>query len=484
MENLNPYRNEFASLFFSSLDGIIIIDTESAKITEINNAALRILKYKREELVGNEYFKILVHEEQFNPEVILENFSDDNYILNSHEFICQDGSSAFADLSFSMIESNHKIFIVLTLRSATKRDPIGIKPLSDIIENGTDSKDCLDTEAILKENECFHRLVGKSNIMKDLFREIENISKFDTSILIYGETGTGKELVATAIHQQSKRSENPFIIINCAGLSESLVSSQLFGHKKGSFTGAVNNQQGLIEAANTGTCFLDEIGDVPMATQSHLLRVLQEKEIVMIGDSKSKKIDARFLAATNRDLKKEVDKDNFRLDLFYRIQTATIVVPPLRERKEDIPYLVAKFLQDFYINQDKIEHRIGNDTIEALQAHDWPGNVRELKGSIEYALIHANSQIIRAKDLPADVIQESADNSTKQMAELNKKMSKLENGSSMTSEDGFRQQIMDALEKTNGNRAAAARLLGVGRTTLYRYLTNLKIEPKKPKNIF
>jgi len=290
MESTYPYGDEFTSLFFSSLDGIMIIDTGTSRITEINSAASRILKYNREELVGEEYLKILVDEKQFNPEVILANFSDDNYILNSHEFICKDGSSAFADLSFSMIESKQKIFIVLTLRSATKREATEVKPIASKVKIEVNSEDYLDTDSLLKENAIFQGLVGKTSIMQDLFQEIENISKFDTSILIYGETGTGKELVASAIHQQSKRSENPFIIINCAGLSESLVSSQLFGHKKGSFTGAVNNQQGLIEAANTGTCFLDEIGDIPMATQSHLLRVLQEKEIVMIGESKAKKI--------------------------------------------------------------------------------------------------------------------------------------------------------------------------------------------------
>ena len=204
-----------------------------------------------------------------------------------------------------------------------------------------------DLRRLLDERAQFHDLLGKSKAMQLVYQQIRDVARVDSTVLIEGETGTGKELVARAIHSSSHRKDKPFVAVNCAGLTESLLSSQLFGHKRGAFTGAIEDHQGLFEAANGGTLLLDEIGDIPMTVQNQLLRVLQEREIVRLGESRPRKIDVRVLAATHRSLSDEAAKGNFRSDLFYRIRVARISLPPLRDRREDIPLLAASFLAQF-----------------------------------------------------------------------------------------------------------------------------------------
>ena len=256
-----------------------------------------------------------------------------------------------------------------------------------------------DLKRQLNEKTQFRDLIGKSKSMGQLYGQIRDLAKVDTTVLIEGETGTGKELVARAIHFSSQRKAGPFIAVNCAGLTDSLLGSQLFGHKKGAFTGAVENQQGFFEAADRGTVFLDEIGDISPAVQTSLLRVLQEREIVRIGESKPRKVDVRVLAATHHNLSQDVVKGSFRADLLYRIRVARIQLPSLCERREDIPLLVTSFLGQCSAVTGKPVDQVSREAMHALTSYTWPGNVRELKSAIESALISCKDTMIQVEDL-------------------------------------------------------------------------------------
>jgi PAS domain S-box-containing protein len=319
-----------------------------------------------------------------------------------------------------------------------------------------------DLRLLLNERAGFHDLLGRSNSMQRIYQQIRDIARVDATVLIEGATGTGKELVARAIHSSSHRRDKPFIAVNCAGLTESLLGSQLFGHKRGAFTGAVEDHQGLFEAANGGTLFLDEIGDIPMTVQNQLLRVLQEREIIRLGESKPRKIDVRVLAATHRTLTDEVAKGNFRSDLLYRIRVARILLPPLSRRREDIPLLAASFLAQFATASGKPVKELSLDALRLLSQYDWPGNVRELKSAIEYAVIGCQGGVVQEDDLPPEIHP-----SAEAFSELS--------GEPMSEEARFRQ----ALHSAGGNRVKAARLLGISRATFYRRLTDLKISSDK-----
>jgi DNA-binding NtrC family response regulator len=301
-------------------------------------------------------------------------------------------------------------------------------------------------------------LLGDSVPMMALCREIATVANLDATVLIEGETGTGKELVARAIHEASRRKHRPFVAINCGGLTESILASQLFGHRRGAFTGAVADQVGLFEAADGGTLLLDEIGDMPPSVQVHLLRVLQEREILRLGDSKTRRIDVRLVAATHRDLDAEVAAGRFREDLFYRICVVRVRVPPLRRRREDVPLLAAAFLEHARQAHGLRVESISREAMEYLQAQRWPGNVRELKLTIEGAAVRASGAVLKSTDLrqpmPAETVPALR--------------------SSMPIEE--RHRLLDALRQTEGNRKAAARLLGMGRSTLYRRLALLEAE--------
>jgi len=316
-----------------------------------------------------------------------------------------------------------------------------------------------DLRLLLNERAGFHDLLGRSSAMQKVYQQVRDIARVDSSVVIEGETGTGKELVARAIHSSSHRKDKPFIAVNCAGLTDSLLGSQLFGHKRGAFTGAVEDHQGLFEAANGGTLFLDEIGDIPMTVQNQLLRVLQEREIVRLGESKSRKIDVRVLAATHRTLSDEAAKGNFRTDLLYRIRVARILLPPLRQRREDIPLLAASFLAQFSTASGKPVKELSMEALRLLSEYDWPGNVRELKSAIEYAVIGCQSSVVQEDDLPPE-IHPTLDGGDE-----------VSNGP-VTDEKTSLQQ---ALDRAGGNRAKAARLLGISRATFYRRLADLNI---------
>jgi PAS domain S-box-containing protein len=326
-----------------------------------------------------------------------------------------------------------------------------------------DVTDVHDLRRLLDERAQFHDLLGKSKTMQSVFQQIRDVARVDSTVLIEGETGTGKELVARAIHDSSYRKGKPFIAVNCAGLTESLLASQLFGHKRGAFTGAIEDHQGLFEAATGGTLLLDEIGDMPMTVQNQLLRVLQEREIVRLGESRPRKIDVRVLAATHRSLSDEVAKGNFRSDLFYRIRVARISVPPLRARREDIALLAASFLAQFATASAKPVTDLSYDALGLLADYPWPGNVRELRSAIEFAVIRCAGAVIQPDDLPPEIFQPGDFESSIP-------------GDPLADE---KTRFLQALQRSRGNRALAARLLGISRATLYRRLADLKISSEE-----
>jgi PAS domain S-box-containing protein len=333
------------------------------------------------------------------------------------------------------------------------RDPRGkIVVLYDMTE-------IYDLRRLLNDKAQFHDLVGKSEPMQLIYQQIRELAKVDSTVLIEGETGSGKELVARAIHSFSHRSAKPFIAVNCAGLTDSLLGSQLFGHKRGAFTGAIADHQGLFEAANGGTLFLDEIGDIPLNVQTNLLRVLQEKEVTRLGESKPRKIDVRVIVATQHALSEEVAKGRFRADLLYRIRVARVQLPSLAARREDIPLLVAWFLGQCRAATGKSVQNLSHEAMRLLLEYPWPGNVRELKSAIEFAVIHCQGAVIQAEDLPLEIgdvghVQRSSGD----WAHLDEK-----------------QRLLAALERAGGKRTVAARLLGISRATLYRRLAGLEI---------
>lgn len=313
----------------------------------------------------------------------------------------------------------------------------------------------------------FHALIGKSSIMRSVYERIRDIATVDASVLIQGETGTGKELVARALHDSSVRKDRPFVAVNCAGLTESLLGSQLFGHKRGAFTGAVQDHEGFFEAANGGTLFLDEIGDMPLPIQTTLLRVLQEGEIIRLGESRPRTVNVRVLAATNQDLQSMVESGRFRSDLLYRIRVARVQLPPLRERREDIPLLSLAFLEKARVIIGKMGVQdIAPDTMQLFLRYSWPGNVREVKSALDYALIHCRSTSILPVDLPPEFLE----------------LPPLGRSSVGSGTRDPRQEILEALEQVNGRRAQAAKLLNMSRSTFYRRLRELEIPLENPSS--
>jgi PAS domain S-box-containing protein len=323
-----------------------------------------------------------------------------------------------------------------------------------------DMTEVYDLRRLLEKTSRFHDLVGKSKVMQDVYQRIQEVSQVDWTVLIEGETGTGKELTARAIHSASHRRDKPFVAVNCAGLADSLLTSQLFGHKRGAFTGAVEDHQGVFEAAHGGILFLDEVGDISKNLQTSLLRVLEETQITRLGETKPRKVDVRVLAATHRNLTEEVKKGNFRPDLLYRLRIARITLPPLRERREDIPLLVESFLGQSRAATGKSVETLSEEALRTLLEYDWPGNVRELKSAVDYATLHCKGAVIVPDDFPPEVRHSVP---SQQPAE--------------EEPQDERQRILAALEQAEGSRTRAARSLGMSRATFYRRLEKLNIKP-------
>jgi transcriptional regulator with PAS, ATPase and Fis domain len=305
--------------------------------------------------------------------------------------------------------------------------------------------------------------------MKDVLRAIARVATTESTVLLRGATGTGKEVIARAIHEESPRRSRPFIAVNCSALAEGLLESELFGHARGAFTGAVNERKGMFEEANGGTLFLDEVGDVSPAMQARLLRVLQEREIVRVGTSRSVPVDVRVIAATHRDLEAMVEDGRFRKDLYFRLKVFQVRVPELKDRVDDIPPLAAAALARW---NDKVEpsRRIGgisDEAMEVMRAYDWPGNVRELMTAIEYACIVCDGKRILACHLPEEVREgPQAPNGDAKKGEPRAEPRRYQ----APDANAEREAIRAALEEADGNRTRAAAALGMGRTTLWQKL--------------
>ncbi len=312
----------------------------------------------------------------------------------------------------------------------------------------------------LKETlgETFSRqnIIGSSKKMTDLLHTVELAAPTDANILICGESGTGKELIAGAVHYNSPRKDYPFIKINCAAITETLLESELFGHRKGAFTGADKTRKGMFQKADKGSILLDEIGEMGMPMQAKLLRVIQEKEVTPVGDEKSIPVDVRIIASTNKDLKVMSDKGSFREDLFFRLNVVRLEMPPLRDRPEDIPALALQFLESFALKNNRDIRDFTPDAMDAMIRYQWPGNVRELMNCVERAVVLARHDNITAADLPFGG-QETADSERERPDLYDRPLSEIE-----------KQAILRTLESTGGNRSEAARRLGITRKTLLK----------------
>ncbi len=329
-----------------------------------------------------------------------------------------------------------------------------VETITDITEIVERDKQIAAFRRHMRSEDAFQGLIGASTSMKQVFSLIDNAAQSDAPVIILGESGTGKELVARAIHQLGERKKGPYVKVNCAALTESLLESELFGHVKGAYTGAYKDRAGRFEMAQGGDIFLDEIGDLPLSTQVKLLRVLEEKVIERVGDSKSIPVDVRVISATNKDLSSLVKTGAFRKDLYFRINVIPIQMPPLRERIRDIPLLAESFFQKLRIKRGKDIEGISKLTLEVLMKHLWPGNVRELKSAFEYAFVTCQEALIQPHHLPPDIL-----NGEKSLKDANV--------IALSREEIKKRRLIDALARAQGNQSVAAEILGVSRVTVW-----------------
>jgi DNA-binding NtrC family response regulator len=351
--------------------------------------------------------------------------------------------------------------------------PINLDRLSLLVKRALSTRELVIQHRAmqdeLEKRRGFSNIIGTSPEMKRIFDVVRQVAATKASVLITGESGTGKELIADAIHNLSNRKDKAFIKVHCAALSESLLESELFGHEKGSFTGAIARKRGRFELAGMGTIFLDEIGEINQSVQIKILRVLQDKKFERVGGEETLEVDVRILSATNRDLKKEIADGKFREDLFYRLNVVNIHMPPLRERKEDIPLMASAFLKEFAGENGKGVEGIDSKARSALYNHSWPGNVRELRNCMESAVVMCKGNVISLDDLPPGIRSGAEDNYIK-----------ISLGTNMA--DAEREIIHGTLSFLRGNKSKTAEVLGIGRKTLHRKIKDYGIEDSGPEN--
>jgi len=347
--------------------------------------------------------------------------------------------------------------------------PFDIEELRIIVKKAYEKKkleiENKKLQRLIEERYSFENIIGKSKQMREIFLLIDKIAPIDSTVLITGESGTGKDLIAKAIHFRSLRKEGPFVAINCASIPENLLESELFGYKRGAFTGAVTSKAGLFQEANKGTLFLDEIGELPQGLQAKLLRVIQDKKIRPLGGTQERTIDVRIIAATNHDLEKMVEKGNFREDLFYRLNVINIDIPPLRKRKEDIPILINHFIEKMNKKLGKNIKGASSELLEVFFIYDWPGNVRELENIVERLMILEEGEKLSKKHLPekyksTKIVRDTPPPSEFENFNLNKYLDEI-----------TKKTISTSLEKTKGNKKEAAKLLGISYRS-FRYYYN------------
>lgn len=424
------------AIFRSASDAIILVDRQ-CRLQQSNDAALRLCGYTSDHL-DRELCDIESGCSGKCREMLADVVSD-GALIQARRFECFSNSGAKKYFSFS---------------ASPVIDHHGA--ISGAVAILRDETHLVFLEKQLHQQNGYAGIIGKSVSMQRLYSLIEALTDVQTTVLINGESGTGKELVAAALHYQGARKAKPFVKVNCSALSEHLLESELFGHVRGAFTGAISNKIGRFKMADGGTIFLDEIGDISMAMQVKLLRILQEQEFEQVGDSHPIKVDVRVVAATHQDLAEKVKQGTFRHDLYYRLNVVRLILPPLRERQEDIPMLVEYFIKKFNHKFERSLSGVSDEVMEFFLKHPWPGNVRELEHTIEHAAIMCRQTIITPEYLPQDLI--------------------LSSPSADIQETAFQPAIEktltleEAMEKAGGNKAKAARLLGISRRTLYNKL--------------
>jgi putative PEP-CTERM system response regulator len=358
--------------------------------------------------------------------------------------------------------------------------PFDIDELRLIITRSLSTK-ALEQEVKYRREEMdksfdFGNILGKSKGMKEIFKVVKQIADSKSTVLIMGESGTGKELISRAVHYNSNRKSYPFVTINCAAIPETLIESELFGHEKGAFTNAIERKLGRFEVAHQGTLFLDEIGELSLTTQAKILRFLEEREFNRVGGSKTIKVDVRLITATNKDLNQLIKKGSFREDLYYRINVVPIIIPPLRERKEDIPILIDHFINKFNAENNRNVKGIDQEALEFLMQYEWPGNVRELENLIERVVALTSNEYIQVNELPFSFQNISKSAGLKESV-LDGKLSFIQ-----AEEEFERKIILDALKRTNYIQSHAAEILGVSRRILKYKMDKLGINPNRVKD--
>jgi PAS domain S-box-containing protein len=454
-------RDKLNTLINTTNDLIFIRDSQG-KITFISHAVQDILGYSPDE------FKDLPYELFLSSNPINQSFLESPTRLCTKgekiepywtEFLARDGKRIFLEMNEAPLQGKKEEF---THIMGIGRDISERKRLEEQLRDWQEKQ-----SKTFEETEQFCNIIGKSHKMHQIYELIKVISQNNSTVLVQGESGTGKELIAQAIHQQSPRRDYPFVEVTCSVLSEQLLESELFGHVKGAFTGAVSDKPGRFELADGGTIFLDEIGDISLNEQIKLLRVVQEREIVRVGGNKRIKINVRIIAATNKNLREGVARGTFREDLYYRLNVVPVMVPPLRERKEDVPLLVNHFIKTMNKKIGKQIGGISQRAMNILWKDDWPGNIRQLENAIEYAVIRCRDQEIKVRDLPPEIhdLQEESISSSVQdlMADIE------------------RSALIDVLENCQWNMTQAAQKLNISRTTLWRKIK--KYEVAKPESL-
>lgn len=437
VEQRERYRAHLEAIFRSVSEGILLVDRDLT-VLEANAAAIVMLGLPCE--VGGLPLSRLAETISVPLREVSERAIGDRQAIDGYRFeVTTSGPSSrillMAAAPWAECDGSPQ-GAVITIRDETR------------LEN---------LERDLKKRRNFEHIIGQSAVMQQVYGLIENLAEVDTTVLVTGESGTGKELVAEALHCRSPRRNGPLIKVNCAALPENLLESELFGHVRGAFTGAIKDKAGRFQLAHRGTIFLDEIGDVSPAMQVRLLRVLQNKEVERVGSSRSIPVDVRIVAATNSNLQDKVRRGEFREDLYYRLRVVEIPLPPLRERRGDIPLLVDNFVAGFNERFGRRINGLSTDALAVLVAHQWPGNVRELQHAIEHAFVVCRQAEIDITHLPRE-LQEMSVAAVPPLA-------------------GEAALILDALEKAGGNKARAARRLGISRRTIYRKIEEYGITP-------
>jgi two-component system, NtrC family, response regulator HydG len=441
---LIEHRSRLEAIFGSVKDAIVTVDP-ALQVIEANKSTETICGVGVREIIGKTFSQCRTHCGQACQEVLRQSLEEKNAIK---EFLIE-------------CDHQHRANQVVSVSTSPLRDPRGTFMGAVLVIRDITLLRGLERE--LRERHRFQNLIGRNKTMQDIYRLLEDLANVDTTVLVTGESGTGKELVARALHYSGNRSFKPFVTVNCSALAENLLESELFGHVKGAFTGAIKDRQGRFQAADRGTILLDEIGDISPMIQLKLLRVLQEKEFERVGDSTPQKVNVRVIASTNRHLKEKVGRGEFRQDLYYRLKVVEVALPPLRDRREDLPLLVEHFRRIFNERFNKEIEGISSEVLGAFMEYPWPGNVRELEHAMEHAFVLCRGGAITFRHLPADIRGYASAAGTNR--------SRSEGRRSLDA-----REILEALHRTDWNKAKAARLLGIGRRTIYRKMELLGLE--------